>query len=69
MLPSAGLMLQVTPVWLTPSTCAVNCCVWPALSVTELGETLMVTEGGVKVNWTEAASVGSATLVAVAVMV
>src|ERR1041385_1872483 len=42
----APLTLQVTPVWLIPKTCAVNCCDCPAFRVTVAGLIWMVKLGG-----------------------
>ena len=67
--PTCGLMLQVTPVWLMPLTFAENCCVCPAPSVAADGLTTTIMMTGTSVMDTDAACVGSATLVAVAVTV
>src|ERR1019366_1863874 len=45
--PTCGLMLQVTPVTLIPDTTAENCCVCPALRVTLDGFTSTVIAMGV----------------------
>ncbi len=52
--PACGLMLQVTPVLLTPNTLAVNCWLWPASRVTVEGSTWTVTVGGTRVMSAEA---------------
>jgi hypothetical protein len=43
--PVAGLIDQVTLVFVLPTTVAVNCCVPPALTLAEAGETLTDTVG------------------------
>ena len=43
--PGTPLTLQVTAVLLVPVTVAVNCCVAPAWTEAEPGETVIATEG------------------------
>jgi hypothetical protein len=65
MLPTLGLIVQVTAVFVVPVTVAVNCWVWPAVSVTLGG----LTETPMTLRLTVAPPdlVASATLVAVTV--
>src|ERR1035441_7483164 len=46
MFPNAGLMDQVTAVLALFVTVAVNCCVWPSVRDTEVGEILTATAAG-----------------------
>jgi hypothetical protein len=42
MVPTCGLMDQATAVLVLLATVAVNCCVWPSVRATEVGEMLIV---------------------------
>lgn len=68
-MPTGEPRLQVTPVWLVPETAAENACDCPALSETAAGLTVTVMVTGISPMNTDAAWLGSATLVAVAVTV
>src|ERR1039458_452387 len=63
--PAAGLADQVTAVLEPPATVAVNCCVWPAVSDTAVGDIVTVIADNVTVALADL--VGSARLVAVTV--
>jgi hypothetical protein len=72
MLPVRGLTLQETCVLLVPLTVAVNCCVWPALKLVDVG--LMLNVGfavtdGFSVTVAVAKTVASATSVAFTVTI
>jgi hypothetical protein len=50
MLPAlAGLIVQLTALWLVFATLAVNCCVWPFVS-TALGGVTLTDTGGINVT-------------------
>jgi hypothetical protein len=66
MLPTLGLIAQVTAVSALPVTVAVNCCVWLAVSVALGGDTDTV-GAGKSVTFAVPDCVGSATLVAMTV--
>src|ERR1039458_1258514 len=63
--PAAGLTDQLTAVLGPPATVAVNCCVWPAVSDTAVGDTATVIADSVIMALADL--VGSARLVAVTV--